>query len=320
MPHDREEVEAAFAEYLRLGAQGMDWPAWADLFTDDAVYIEHNLGVFDSREAIKSWITGTMAEFPGMTFTVDWSVIDGDRVAFYIWNVLPDPKGGSDAYGFPNATVIEYAGDGKWRFEEDYYNPHNADAEVRRWIEAGGRRHTPPDPDAGAIPDFTPAVPTPAHPRAEVEAEFAKYVERGKQAVATGSWSAWADQFTEDARYYEHHYGKMQGREAIRSWITSVMQPFAEMEFPTEWFMIDGNRVVMRCPNRMPDPQGGDEKYEFPVLVVLHYAGDGMWSYEEDIYNPDEAPAAIMRWVEAGGELPAELLAQLEAAGGAPSP
>ena len=64
MPHDREEVEAAFAEFLRLGAKGMDWPAWADLFTDDAVYIEHNLGVFEGRDAIKTWITGTMGEFP----------------------------------------------------------------------------------------------------------------------------------------------------------------------------------------------------------------------------------------------------------------
>ena len=70
--------------------------------------------------------------------------------------------------------------------------------------------------------------------------------------------------------------------------------------------MIDGNRVVMRCPNVLPDPKAGERLVEFPVLVVLHYAGNGQWSYEEDIYNPDEA-AAIMRWVEAGGQLPAEL-------------
>ena len=36
--------------------------------------------------------------------------------------------------------------------------------------------------------------------RDEVEAVFLKYVERGK----ANDWSAWADQFTEDARYVEH--------------------------------------------------------------------------------------------------------------------
>ena len=35
--------------------------------------------------------------------------------------------------------------------------------------------------------------------RDEVEAEFAKYVARG----AANDWSAWADQFTPDARYVE---------------------------------------------------------------------------------------------------------------------
>jgi predicted SnoaL-like aldol condensation-catalyzing enzyme len=292
MAHPREEVEAAFAEYVRLGAEGLDWPAWAELFTDDAIYIEHNLGTFEGRESIKNWIVGTMAEFTGMTFAIDWAIIDGDRVAFYIWNLLPDPTGGDARYGFPNATVIEYAGDGKWKFEEDYYNPANADAEVRRWIEAGGRRNTPADRSLTAIPGFCPDPPAPAFPRDEVEAEFNKYVQRGVDAVASNDWATWAEQFTDDADYYEHHFGKMHGRDAIREWIVSVMQPYPGMEFPVEWYMIDGNRVVMRCPNVFPDPKTG-ERHSFPVLCVLHYAGDGRWSYEEDIYHPGEAEAIV---------------------------
>ena len=46
------------------------------------------------------------------------------------------------------------------------------------------------------------------YPREEIDAEFAKYVERGK----ANDWSAWADQFTEDARYVEHEYGIYEGR------------------------------------------------------------------------------------------------------------
>jgi ketosteroid isomerase-like protein len=303
--YPREEVEAAFAEFLRRGVGTEDWPAWADIFTDDATYIEHNLGRFHGSKEIRDWIIPTMADFPSMSLWVDWSMIEGNRVAFYIWNNLPDPTGAGRQFQFPNATVIEYAGGGKWGFEEDYYNPASATAVVVDWLKAGGSKEIPQDRSLTSIPDWAPAVPTPASPRAEVEAEFKRYVERGRAAVASGDWDQWADQFTEDARYYEHHYGKFHGQAEIRAWIKGVMQPFPDMDFPTEWVMIDGNRVVMRCQNRLPDPAGGDAVYQFPTLVVLHYAGGGKWSYEEDIYNPDEAPPVIEAWVAAGGKMPA---------------
>ena len=86
------------------------------------------------------------------------------------------------------------------------------------------------------------------------------------------------------------------------------MQPFPDMDFPTRWFGIDGNRVVFVAGNRLPDPTGGDAEYEFPACVVLHYAGDDQWSYEEDCYNPDEAPVVVADWLAAGGELPEGLV------------
>ena len=114
----------------------------------------------------------------------------------------------------------------------------------------------------------------------------------------------WANQFSPDATYNEHHYGKFVGRDAIRDWITDVMKPFPTMEFPYDWYMVDGNRVVMLCQNRLPDPQGKGRLFQFPVITVLHYDGDGQWGYEEDIYNPAEVPAIVAAWVEAGGVVP----------------
>lgn len=300
----RDEIETAFAEFRRRGVGEHDWAGWADLFTDDARYIEHHLGEFHGREAISEWIVACMRDYASMTLHIDWWAIDGDRVAFYIWNNLPDPTGTGKRYGFPNTTVLHYAGDGKWDVEEDFYNPADAERVWTEWFTDGGRPHTPPDRSLEGIEGWAPPVPEPAFPREEVEREFAEYRKRGDLAVATGDWDQWADQFTADARYFEHHYGRFAGRDAIRAWITRTMGPFPDMFFPLEHAVIEGNRVVAVIPNCLPDPTGGDTEYRFDVHVVLHYAGNGQWSYEEDVYNPTEAEQTIGAWVAAGGTLP----------------
>jgi hypothetical protein len=35
----------------------------------------------------------------------------------------------------------------------------------------------------------------------------------------------------------------------------------------------------------------------------LEYAGDGLFSYQEDLYNPREGQTVIKQWVEDGGKL-----------------
>ena len=131
-------------------------------------------------------------------------------------------------------------------------------------------------------------------PKEEVEREFARYVERGK----ANDWSTWADQFTEDARYVEHAMGNFQGREAIREWITATMASVSGMSFPVEWHMIDGNRVVMYCWNVFDPLPGMTGEYKFAVVTILEYAGDGMWSLEEDVYNEKESEAVLVRFLE----------------------
>jgi len=121
--YPREEIEAAFAEYRRLGVGEEDWPAWAKLFTDDALYEEHNLGVFKGQKAIEEWIVSCMKDYSTMTLWMEWYAIDGNRVALYIWNNLPDPTGTGKRFGFPNTTFLEYAGDGKFSFEGHVTGP-----------------------------------------------------------------------------------------------------------------------------------------------------------------------------------------------------
>jgi ketosteroid isomerase-like protein len=306
MSFSRQEIEDAFAEYRRRGEEQHDWAGWADLFTDDALYVEHYLGTFEGRDAIKTWIVDCMAQYPAMSLHIDWYVIDeaSGRVAFYIWNNLPDPTGTGKRYAFPNTTLLQYAGGGKWSHEADFYNPADAKRVWMEWFGDGGRLDTAPDKSLRGIDGWHPAVPEPAAARDEVEREFLAYRARGDLAVATGDWHQWADQFTDDARYLEHHYGRFASQDEIRSWITATMGPFPDMTFPVDHYIIEGNRVMALIPNVLPDPTGGDERYAFDVHVILHYAGNGRWAYEEDVYNPDEAGEVVGRWVAAGGIIP----------------
>ena len=52
------------------------------------------------------------------------------------------------------------------------------------------------------------------------------------------------------------------------------------------------------------DSTSGDAVYRFGCVTVLEYAGDGLWSYQEDLYNPREAETVMKRWVADGGALP----------------
>ena len=137
----------------------------------------------------------------------------------------------------------------------------------------------------------------------EIEAMIAKYKRVAREAGRTGSWDAWAELFTEDAIYIDHGMGVFGGREAIRTWITRTMTEFpaSEMRFyPWEWYVIDESRgwVVAKIWNRMSDPGDGSVHQEYNV-THFKYAGDGMWSLEEDVYNPQHFTEMIQGWLAA---------------------
>ena len=131
----REELEEEFEKYQARAlkaATSHDWREWADQFTEDATYVEHLYGTLGGREAIYNWIQSTMDEPINnemIYFPIEWYVIDEEKgwVVCQVWNRFADPGDGSvhQAYNF---TLLKYAGNGKWKYEEDIYNPsHFAD-------------------------------------------------------------------------------------------------------------------------------------------------------------------------------------------------
>lgn len=162
-----------------------------------------------------------------------------------------------------------------------------------------------------------------SYSRAELEEAFQHYQDEVDRIAGSGDWSRFADLFTEDATYREHAYGTFAGREAIRRWIVATMTAFPGSEmprFPIEWHLVDEDRgrIVCEVWNDLADP-GDGRRHGASNLTILTYAGDGLWSGEEDVYNPATFLRATRAWArvaEAHGRLTDEGRAWLAAVGG----
>ena len=141
----------------------------------------------------------------------------------------------------------------------------------------------------------------------QLEDAFGAYQETAQRATTSGDWATWASVFTDDATYVEHAYGSFQGRDAIRRWITETMGTFPGShmcEFPVDWHIADPDRgwIVCQIENVMNDP-GDGSIHQASNLTVLHYEGDGLWSYEEDVYNPANFMTMLQAWRRRSEEL-----------------
>lgn len=143
--------------------------------------------------------------------------------------------------------------------------------------------------------------------RDELEEAFDKYQSAALKGAQTGEWREWADIFTKDATYVEHHFGKFWGRETIYNWIMATMKPFPANEmtaFPVTWYSIDVEKgwIICEVMNRMND-LGDGNIYQEANITILHYAGNGLFCYEEDAYNPAHFETMIGNWMAAKEKL-----------------
>jgi len=166
MTFDLDEVEEAFRTYWRTGAVGEDWDAWCDLFTEDARYVEHFFGEMRGRETIRAWITPIMLDqYPELYTVYEWHVASPDgRVVVYMQNRRDHPSG-SGAIDFPGITILEYSGDGKFGFEEDFWDFAGAQRATADYADACStidpdHREKRTRDDWGDGPDWTRGAPS----------------------------------------------------------------------------------------------------------------------------------------------------------------
>lgn len=136
---------------------------------------------------------------------------------------------------------------------------------------------------------------------AEEIAEAYAALHREVQGYAdSGDWTGFADHFTVDAVYVEHAFGTFRGREEIRDWSVRTMTSFpgsVMTGFPLAWQVVDAptSRLICEVRNLMPDP-GDGSAWEESNLTIMTYAGDGLFSREEDVYNPLRFARLAVRW------------------------
>jgi hypothetical protein len=139
--------------------------------------------------------------------------------------------------------------------------------------------------------------------RAELQAAHDRFIEAATESGAKGDWRSWAEMFTEDAEYIEHHYGRFHGRDEILAWISKTMAEWPNNEmtmFPHDWCVCDedSGRWICQIENRFNDP--GDGKiYQASNITILTYAGNMQFSSEEDVYNPMTFAPVVKAWMAA---------------------
>jgi len=126
-----------------------------------------------------------------------------------------------------------------------------------------------------------------AHPREEVAATVARYVELRERIEAgdAASFGVLADLYTDDAVYVDAAWGRLEGRPAIDEWLEYSMVGLMDWKFPIEFTAIEGDHVIVKWTQIMPASKGDGSPCTQSAYSHLIYAGDGKFSYEEDTYN-----------------------------------
>ena len=143
--------------------------------------------------------------------------------------------------------------------------------------------------------------------RDELAEAFATFEATVEAAATTRDWDAWVAHYTPDVDYIEHALGTMKGRPEVRDWIYRTMTTFPGshmIAFPTLWSVIDSDtgRIILELDNPMRDP-GDGSVISATNISIITYAGDGLWSRQEDIYNPLRFLKAGLQWCKRAEKL-----------------
>ena len=125
------------------------------------------------------------------------------------------------------------------------------------------------------------------HDRAEVQTAIERYIAvRDEINAGRGTWRDLAQFFTDDAVFIDPAWGRVQGIEEMkRTVFGDAMEGLEDWQFPTEFYAIDGDNVMVKWQQILPGQRVDGSRYMQSGYSTLIYAGDGKFCYEEDVLN-----------------------------------
>ena len=119
----RETYERLVAIRDEIDDGKKPWSVLADLFTEDAVYIDPAWGRIEGRDAIRDFFVKSMAGLTGYGWSTpeNWIMVDGHRVVSQWDQVLGDREDGT-RWLVPGLSILYYAGDGRFCYSHDMLN------------------------------------------------------------------------------------------------------------------------------------------------------------------------------------------------------
>ena len=126
------------------------------------------------------------------------------------------------------------------------------------------------------------------HAPEEVQEAARRYCEiraRIEEGLEPNAFGALAALYTDDAVYVDAAWGRIEGRKAIGDWLEHSMVGLGDWRFPVEFVAVCGDDVVVKWTQIVPGSRPDGSGFSQSGYSRLRYAGDGKFSYEEDVYN-----------------------------------
>ena len=125
------------------------------------------------------------------------------------------------------------------------------------------------------------------HTRDEVEAAIGRYLSvRDGINAGVGTWRDLAQFFTDDAVFIDPAWGRVEGLDEMKATVFGeAMVGLEEWKFPTDFYMIDADTVVVKWRQVLPGTRADGSAFAQSGYSTLVYAGDGKFCYEEDLLN-----------------------------------
>jgi ketosteroid isomerase-like protein len=126
-----------------------------------------------------------------------------------------------------------------------------------------------------------------AHSKDEVTAAIDRYIAvRDEINAGQRPWRDLAQFFTDDAVFIDPAWGRVEGIEEMkRTVFGEAMEGLEDWQFPTEFYAINGDNVVVKWLQVLPGKKSDGSPYMQSGYSTLIYDGDGKFSYEEDLLN-----------------------------------